>query len=189
MRHLLLLTSLALSILLYSCAASLNTFSEYDKNTDLKNYKTYAWLPSTDSSLNKLMMMNFGNLIINSSNEELTKKGMIPDLKNPDAVFRFNLGVEQKVKYSQSPTLSVGVGIGGPFYYGGVAVPVAGGNITASKVNEAFLYITMFDTHSGNVLWTGGARKSVNNSTDSQKDVRLAVKAIFARLPIRHKSK
>lgn len=187
-----MLSTFALTIFLFSCTGSLNTFADYDKYTDLNKYKSYAWLTPGDSlganPKNHQVELMYSKAIEYASNEILKKKGMILDANNPECLFKFSMGFEQKTTYSQSPTLSVGVAVGGPYYYGGVAVPVAGGNVTEQHAAEAFLYIQMFDTHTGALLWTGGARKMVDNSADSEKNIKLALNAIFSKLKIRHKA-
>jgi hypothetical protein len=118
---------------------------------------------------------------------------MVLDTKNPDAVFRFRMGITNMMEYSQSPTLSVGVGVGygyGPTgYYGGVSVPVAGGTVTEKRVAEAFLIIEMFETKTGYILWTGGARKTTEADGDNAKNMKLALHSVFSRLPVKHKTK
>jgi hypothetical protein len=45
----------------------------------------------------------------------------------------------------------------------------------------------MFETKSGGLLWTGGANKVVDNSANTEKNMKLALNAIYAKLPIRHR--
>jgi hypothetical protein len=194
MKQILILSSFALTLLLVSCTGSINTFGEYSKSVDFTKYKTYAWIPSNNPDLNGQSVEHmYGKLVTSFSNTELQKKGMILDTAQPDALFRFTMGIQNQVKYSQSPTLSVGVGVGYgygygmPGYYAGAAVPVAGGNITETRADEASVIIEMFETKTGYILWTGGARKTIDNSADSKKNMQLALHSIFERLPIRHK--
>lgn len=194
MKQILILSSFALTFLLFSCTGSINTFGEYSKSIDFTKYKTYAWIPSESTDINTQSVERMVGKMVNSiSNEELKKKGMVLDAEKPDAVFRFSMGVKNQVQYSQSPTVSVGVGVGYgygygmPGYYGGAVVPVAGGNITETRADEATLVIEMFETSTGYILWTGGARKTIDNSADSEKNMRLALHSIFERLPIKHK--
>jgi hypothetical protein len=191
MKRILTLTSVAFTLLLFSCSSALNTFSESDKSTDFQKYTTYAWLPPDTSAANIHIAAEkmYGNLIVANSNEELKKKGMVLDNKNPDAVFRFSFGLNSKVEYRQSPTVSIGVGYGGPGYYAAAAVPVAGGNVTAHRADEVFLIIEMLDTKTGYVIWTSGIRKNVDNTGDSKKNLKLAIQSIFSRLKIKHKQK
>lgn len=194
-----LLAGIALIIILQSCSGGMNTFADYDMNINLNKYKSYAWLSPGDSlnpnPKNQQIELMYSKAVMYAANDNLKKKGMILEPQNPDAVFKFNIGVERKIAYSQSPTVNVGVAVGGlayyggPGYYGGVSVPVSGGNIKESCADEAFIYIQMFDTKSGALLWTGGARKTIDNSADSQKNIQLAMNAVFARLKIKHKVK
>ncbi len=156
----------------------------------MDKYKTYAWIPPSDSSLRgEAIMRMYGKLVKSASDGELKKKGLVQDEEHPDAVFRFRLGIKKQIQYSQSPTLSVGVGYGGLGYYAGAYVPVAGGNIRETRADEAYISFEMFDTKTGYLLWSGGARKTVDNSADSEKNTRLAIQSVFSRLPIRHKIK
>ena len=196
MKQSFVIAAFAALIILSSCSGSLNTYDEYSKSIDFSKYKTYAWIPSDDTNLNNQSVERmFGKMVTTFSDEELKKKGMVLDTKNPDAVFRFRMGIEDMMKYSQSPTLSVGVGVGygygygGPGYYAGASVPVAGGTVTEKRVAEAFLIIEMFETSTGYILWTGGARKTTEADGDNAKNMKLALHSVFSRLPVKHKAK
>jgi len=128
MKQLLILTTFVLIQLLTSCSSTLDSFSEYDKSTDFNIYKSYAWLPSdtTLANTNRDAEKIYGKMIVSYSNEELKKKGMVQDNKNPDALFRYSFGLNHKVEYKQSPTVSVGVAYADPFYYTAASVPVSG---------------------------------------------------------------
>ncbi|MEI8047052.1 MAG: DUF4136 domain-containing protein [Bacteroidota bacterium] len=203
MKRLLLIATLSTTLLFYSCTSSLNTYAEYDKNTDLNKYKTYSWVApgdgNTDNPQNQQMELTYSKLVLYASNDCLKKKGMVLDNENPDAIFKFGMGIDAKMAYKQAPTVSVGVAVaapgygygyyGGPGYYGGVSVPVSGGQITEHRADEAFIYVQMFDTKTQALLWTSGARKTIDNAADSQKNLTLALQSIFSSLKIKHKGK
>jgi hypothetical protein len=168
----------------------MQTFSDRDTRFDLKNYKTYAWIAPGDSVFNRERPDKyFDQLIIRSADAELTKKGMKLDVNAPDALFMYDTQVAEKIKYTQSPTVSVGVGFAGPGYYVGGMAPVAGGQVTASSYEEGTLVINMFDTKSGGKIWHGGAVKTIDGSTDLDRTVQTAVHYIYMRLPLKVKSK
>ncbi|HTE29623.1 MAG TPA: DUF4136 domain-containing protein [Chryseolinea sp.] len=187
------LTTLALlcsTLLFLSCAESIQTFSDHDTKVDLKTYKTYAWVAPGDSVLNaKRKDKLYGGLIVHASDIELGKKGMTVDTSAPDALFMFETQLEDKVAYSQSPTVSVGVGYGGPGYYVGGSAPIAGGQITSSEYQDGMMIMNMYDRKTGNLIWRGGAKKSLDSASDVEEVIQAAVKAIFARLPIANKGK
>lgn len=179
-----------LVIFLSSCSESVHTFSDHDTKVDLQQYKTYAWIAPGDTVLNARRKDKlFGGYIVRVSDEELSKKGMVVNTTHPDAVFMFETQVEERVEYSQTPTMSVGVGYGGPGYYVGGSVPVAGGEIKSKQVQDGMLTFTMYDTKSGDVLWTGGTSETLTNSDDVEEVIKKAVKQIFFKFPIRHKTK
>jgi hypothetical protein len=191
MKRIIIFPVILMIILLYSCSTGFQISSDYVRGTDFKKFKTYAWL-APDSSLtdNDDLSVMLGNMIMNSSNTELKKKGMVLDSENPDALFSFKIGTEVVTSYSQSPSLSVGIGVGGPGYYVGGSVPVAGGDLVASSSQTAVLSIQMFDFKTSEAIWFGGARKTVDPiGSNIQKNLQMALHNMFYRLPVRHKVK
>lgn len=176
--------------LVFSFQGRAQVFSDYDGKVDFSKYKTYAWLAPGDSILNRQRPDKlFGGFIMNTTNQELKNKGMAIDTVQPSAIFIFHTKVQEKIKYTQSPTLSVGIGVAGPGYYAGGMAPVAGGDIRESYYQNGAIAFEMFDTKTGHLLWTGGDKKDFTNSEDIQKMITTAVKKIFKKLPIKAKKK
>ncbi len=178
-----------LSILLYSCGTIMQTYSYKAKGVDLDTYKTYAWV-NLDHFVdeNKEGEKRYARYILDLANAELLKKGFVLDIENPDAVFQFDTQIENKVKYNQSPTVSVGVGFGGPGYYVGGAMPVSGGQITQSNYEEGVLTVEMFEPKTGKLVWRGWAQEEISFETDMEADLKMAVRNIFMKLPVKHKN-
>jgi len=184
----LLLFALVLVLYLSSCATTVETFSERDYKYNLRNYKTYAWLAPGDTSFNSPRPEKlFGEFIMQSANTELKKKGMVIDTLRPDAIFVYETYIEDKVKYSQSPTVSVGVGFAGPGYYVGGAVPVTGGEVYSTTYTEGSLVVDMYDARTGNRIWRGGAVSALAVTTNMQETIQTAMNYIFQRLPVKHR--
>jgi hypothetical protein len=185
----LIIFSLILS-LFFSMPGHAQVFSDYDGKVDFSKYKTYAWIAPGDSIFNRHRPDKlFGGFIMHTANQELKSKGMAVDTIQPAAIFMFHTKVEDKTKYTQSPTLSVGIGVAGPGYYVGGMAPVAGGEIKESYYQNGALAFEMFDTQSGHLIWTGGDKKDFTNSDDIQKMITTSVKKIFKKLPIKAKKK
>lgn len=182
--------ALLLSFGLFSCGTIMQTYSYKAKGVDLDSYKTYAWVNLDRlEEANKQGQKRYARYILDLANEELQKKGFKLDVENPDAVFQFDTQIENRVKYSQSPTVSVGVGFGGPGYYMGGSVPVSGGQVTQSSYEEGVLSIEMFEPKTGKLLWRGWAQEEISFETDLESDLRMAVRNIFMKLPVKHKEK
>jgi hypothetical protein len=115
------------------------------------------------------------------------------DTLKPDAIFVFGTQVHEIVKYSQSATLSVGVGVGMPGYYPGGgyyvggSVPVAGGKVTASTSEDGILSFTMYDTQTTKMVWAANTEKTFKMSDDLTKIIGDATKKIFKKFPIKPK--
>lgn len=179
-----------LSLILYSCGSIMQTYSYKAKGVDLDNYKTYAWVNLEHYvDQNKEGEKRYARYILDLANAELLKKGFVLDVENPDAVFQFQTEIENKVQYNQSPTVSVGVGFGGPGYYVGGAMPVSGGQITQSMYEEGVLTVEMFEPKTGKLIWRGWAQEEISFETDMESDLKMAVRNIFMKLPVKHKEK
>ena len=180
--------------MLISCSESLHTDAWRAPGADFKKYKAYAWVVPGDTILNGIRKDKlFAGSIEFSTNEELKKKGMVKVARQPDVVFMFDTQTKEGVLYEQGATLSVGVAVsvpsyyGGPGYYVGASAPVAGGKVTAVPFQEGTLIIEMFDTRTRQLVWRGWAQKAIRNSSDINQEIKLAVKYILYKLPVKHK--
>jgi len=159
---------------------------DYDTHLDFTKYKTYAWLAPGDSVLNRDRADKlFGGYITYYANQELKARGMKLVTENPDAVFLFFTSVDEITRYSQSATLSVGVGVGGPGYYVGGAAPVAGGKITATTEEDGSLKYVMYDTQTRKLVWSGQANKTFKMSDDIKKIINDYTVRIFKKFPVK----
>lgn len=183
-------TGLFISLLAFmaSCSSSIQTSSMTTKGAELKKYKTYAWVkPSNPDDETRKDDKLYSGLILELANAELKKKGFRLDTENPDAVFGFDTKVEERIKYTQNPYVTVGVGFGGPGYYGGYSAPVSGGQFVGHETVQGMLFIEMFDTKTQKLLWRGWAEEEITHKNDVEADIKKAVKHIFIRLPVKHK--
>lgn len=159
-----------------------------DRNTqlDFTQIKTYAWLAPGDSVLNRYRHDKlYCGAITLAANQELASRGLKMSTENPDAILMFYTGVEEITKYSQSPTLSVGVGVAGPGYYVAGYAPVAGGEITATTVEDGTLKFVMYDTGTKKIIWTGMVSKQFKMSDDIEKIVMDYTVKIFKKYPLK----
>ena len=165
-----------------------SVYTDYDTKADFKQYKTYAWLAPGDSVLNgKRLDKVYAGYIMHSANNELKEKGMVMSTDHPDAIFIFGTQVRDKTEYSQSPTLSIGVGVAGPGYYMAGSAPVAGGQITETTVTDGALTFDMYDGKTGKLVWAGGANKTFGIADDVEKIIADYSKKILKKLPIKIK--
>lgn len=182
------LMSIALNLFAYASNAQ-SVFSDHDTKADFKKYKTYAWMAPGDTVLNgRRKDKIYGGYIMYAANLELKNKGMKMDTIQPDAIFIFSTTVEEKIEYSQSPTLSVGVGVAGPGYYVASSAPIAGGEITEKQMEDGVLSYNMYDAKTHALIWNGGVKKTFSASMDDiEALISKYTKMIFKKLPIKIK--
>ncbi|MBP9924726.1 MAG: DUF4136 domain-containing protein [Cyclobacteriaceae bacterium] len=168
------------------CAQSVKT--DYDTQTDFKKFKTYAWLAPGDSVLNRERLDKvYGGTITYAANQELKSRGLKIDTLQPDAIFVFYTSTDEIIQYSQSPTLSIGVGVAGPGYYVGGSAPVAGGKITETSMEDGSLKYSMYDTQTKKLVWSGSVEKTFNRADDIPKMLSDYTTRIFKKSPIKKK--
>lgn len=164
--------------------------TDYNTSIDFSKYKTYSWLAPGDTVLNKYRTEKvYAGLITHTANEELAARGLRQVNEQPDAIFIFYTSVEEFTKYSESATLSVGVGVAGPGYYVGGSAPVAGGKITATEMEDGSLSYAMYDVKTRKLIWSGRVDKKFKQSEDVQKLITYNTKLIFKKLPIKKQKK
>ena len=162
--------------------------SDYDRSTDFKKFKTYAWLAPGDSVFNRYRSEKlYGGYITYAANLELTNRGLKIDTLRPDAVFVFDTMVKDFTKYSQGATLSVGMAVAGPGYYVAGSAPVAGGKITETTVTGGSYVLAMYDGENGKLVWQCRAKKTFDMADDIQKMIGDLTKRMFKKLPIKNK--
>ena len=167
-------------------AWSQSVTSDYNTQLDFKKFKTYAWLAPGDSVLNRYRHDKlYSGAITYAANMELSKRGLKMDTINPQAIFIFYTSVEEITEYSQSPTLSVGVGVAGPGYYVAGSAPVAGGKITASTVEDGSMKFVMYDTETKKLVWSGMVSKKFKMSDDVEKIIMDYTVKIFKKYPVK----
>ncbi len=178
--------ALLLCVVLIGPLKAQSVKSDYDTQIDFKQFKTYAWLASGDSVLNRERIdKTYGGTITYAANQELKKRGLTLTNEQPDAVVMFLTSVEEITTYSQSPTLSIGVGVAGPGYYVGGSAPVAGGKITASTSEDGSLKYMVYDTSTGKLVWSGAVHKTFKMSDDIEKLLRDNTVKIFKKYPVK----
>lgn len=132
----------ALPLLLAACAApAIKITSEEMLDKGYGSYKTYAFIPTTDTMYGKMLNRAvFVPALIKEATEQLEKRGFKLDTLHPDVLFTYHLvlarnydaSAEQKVVYNQQvssaasmPTSMYGYGYGTGTYPG---ITIGGGS-------------------------------------------------------------
>ena len=171
-----------------SACSTLKTQTYLAQGADLSSYQTYAWINLKHYlGENEENKRRYAQFILEHADAKIKEKGYVLDTINPQVVFQFDTKIEHRVAYHQTPTVSVGMGFGGPGYYVGGAVPVAGGNVVQNEFDQGILKIELLDTQSGRLLWRGTAEEKIGFETDLEADLNQAINTIFTKFQVKKK--
>jgi hypothetical protein len=141
-----------LFFILSSCGSSISVYSDFDRNTDFSQYKTYAF---HKKSIDKVQISELDKRrILQAIESELGKKGMTKS-ESPDLLIGIFTKEREEVDVNQYYNNWGygwgygwrGYGYGYPYYWGGY--PYVSSSI------EGTLFIDFIDTKKNELVWQG----------------------------------
>lgn len=166
---------LLLLFVLASCS-SVRVASDFDKNADFNQYKTYAFFKS---GIDKVEISDLDKRrILTSIDRELAAKGFTKS-ENPDILVNIFTKSRQQVDVTQ---FNAGWGYGwgwgwNPWMWGGR-------NTTVSTSTEGTLYIDLVDAKKKELVWQGeGVGVLTQNSKKKEERIQEFVQKILATYP------
>jgi hypothetical protein len=175
--------------------------SEKTKGVEFKNYKTYAWLATKDTSTyTKLASKSTVESALTSAViQQLSSRGMTLDTVNPDCLFTYSLVLNKTYQVGQEPPpVYAPQSNAGPlpgqynmYYY--VPASTANydpalyqGSLKVSTFRDGTLVIDMLDRKENKIVWRSSAQGQVNEK--ERQGVRPTVNQIipimFKKFPI-----
>lgn len=165
-----------------SCGPSLKVTTDYDKNANFAQYKTFSIYHSEKMS-DAISQLN-QTRIINAIRAEMTKKGFQevsanPDLLvNPVAIFKDRMAVSSTTDY---------YGYGGayrPYYWGGGMGVSGTTNYNVQHYKDGSLIVDIVDANTKNLVWQGIGNKEIDGPVkDPDTKIPQAIASIMAGFP------
>jgi hypothetical protein len=144
-------------------AAAQKVYVDYDRSAVGKDYKTFAWGPTPETSLEKESPLMHSR-IKNAIEHYLTEGGLIEDTKNPDLYVTYHTNSKEEV---QLHTTSLGYGYGGGWgwspYWGG-AMGMGSTTTTTSTYERGSLIIDIWEAKEQKAIWRGTAEAVVKDN-------------------------
>lgn len=163
-----------LLLVLASCA-SVRTASDFDKNVDFTQYKTFAFFKS---GIDKVEVSDLDKKrILRAIEEQLVAKGFTKS-DNPDLLVNIFTKAREQVDVNQfNNGWGYGWGYGwNPYMWGG--------RTTVSSYTEGTLFIDLIDAKKKELIWQGeGTSVLTENSGDKEKRINEFVAEILAQYP------
>ena len=151
-----------------SSCCSVRVASDFDKNAEFTQFKTYAFYKN---GIDKVEISDLDKKrILRSIDEVMASKGFTKS-DNPDILVNFFTKSREQVNVNQ-----FGYGFGwGPFW---------GGHTTAYTDTEGTLYIDLIDAKKKEMVWQGqGAGSISENAKDKDAMIKNFVSKILAQYP------
>jgi hypothetical protein len=178
---------LAASAILVLNSCSGTSHIEKADDVSFSRYRTFGWAPADSSH------QHHGNDIIDANikkmiTEELEKKGMQKNDRNPDILLEYNVSVEKDSRrvsnpvYS-SPTIQ-------PFYnpytrrISNIYIPsqLMGYNNYEVAVQNGLLTINMYDARNKKLIWQGWSENELRKGNITTPEVKQNVHMILKKL-------
>lgn len=149
----------AVTIFVLTSCASVRVSSDFDRQANFPEYKTFAFLKE---GIDKVEISDLDKKrILRNIEAELTKKGLTLTTENPDILVNFFT----KERERQEIYNNIGFGWGwGPFGFG------TGYNVS-QPITEGTLFIDIINAEKKDLIWQG---KGVGTLSDYNKEDRVA---------------
>ena len=164
-----------LLLLILSSCTSVNVYTDFDKNAEFSQYKTFAF---QKSGIDKVQISDLDKKrILHAIDAELSKKGMTKS-DTPDLLINFFTKEKEQVDVNQ---FSMGWGYGwgfgwNPYLWGGQ-------NIVSTSI-EGTLFIDLIDAKKKELIWQGeGVGYLTRRSSDKEARINEFVAKILEQYP------
>ena len=184
-RTLLPLLGAATLLALGGCASAPEVRVDYDRTADFASYQTFGFASPLGTDRGGYQSVISQHLKA-STQREMEARGMRLDSAAPQLLINFNATLNDKLRVSTMPYMTMGIGYYG--YRGGMysAWPLYADQTVVTQYREGTLNIDVVDAARKQLVWEGVVTNSV-----TQKDldniaaaIDSAVTAAFAKFPI-----
>ena len=196
---LLICASMIVLVACYSPTANLYQ-SEKTPGVEFKSYKTYAWLPTKDTSFTKLASRTtVESALAQAVSQQLNARGMQFDSLTPDCLFTYSLILTKtyEVRPAPPPVYAPNSNAGAlpgqynMYYY----VPASTayynpdlyeGSMKVATFRDGTLVIDMIDRKTNKIVWRTSAQGKVNEKDRQgvRPTINEVVPAMFKKFPI-----
>jgi len=168
---------------------------EKDDTVNFSNYKTYAWVSSSESQSeqDQKPISLTEQRVRKAENAELAKEGWREVKNRPDVLLSYDVLVEKSLKEDNSPVYSR------PYTrylfnpYTRRFVPIyypsqfLGYDYDQREIREGTITISMVDAKTNKTIWQGWTTDEVNSKNLTSKEIESSVKSIFRKFDVASK--
>ena len=164
-RAMLIKIGVVMAVALVACAVTLaqDVKSNYMPGTDFSKYHTYKWINIEGGAHpNQIVDAQIKQAV----DAQLATKGLTKtDNEKADMYVGYQIAVDQEKQWNA-------YGMGGGLRWGGM------GTATSSTINVGTLVLDMYDPGTKQLVWTGNATKTIDPSSNQEKNQKNLNKAM-----------
>ncbi|WP_316801911.1 DUF4136 domain-containing protein [Pedobacter nototheniae] len=186
---------LSLTICLTSCS-TYDYFSVSNKPVNAQHYKTYAWIPESQTKTTSAYNNDIASdKIVDVASAEMDKRGFSMNNTAPDLLLKYTVDVNKQnvtyndpVYYNPPARLMPRVGYykGRHVYYYTYTDPLpvyVGSRARHMQIKEGSIVIDIIERKTSKLIWRGWAQGEVSNPEKAINDIPMVVANIFKKLP------
>lgn len=189
--HILLLFTVA--FLTYSCGSQVKTTNP--ENTNLDNYKTFAYLPNTGFNTSQTEPdQDINKVVIETVNMNMENAGYTLNTQNPDLLVLINstTNIEENQKteaeyasYPYDPGVTAVSPLYSNYFYPGFANfgPITGYDVNTYQYQEGAVDINLVDSKTKELVWSGQTSGAIVNAASLEAQEEL-INQIFSEFPV-----
>jgi hypothetical protein len=186
-----LLVAGAALLVLGACASAPEVRADFDRTADFSRYTTFGFASPLGTDRDGYQSIVSQHLK-EATTREMQARGLRLDTSAPQLLVNFNATLNDKLRVSSAPTVTMGVGMGGRRGYYGYragmysAWPMYSDPTTVTQYKEGTLNIDVVDAARKQLVWEGVVTDSVTHKTidNVQAAIDTAVAAAFAKYPV-----
>ena len=171
------------------CASGPEVRSEFDRNVDFTQYKTFGFVAplGTDRTGYQSIVSQY---LMAATEREMAARGVRLATTAPQLLVNFNAALDEKLRVTTVPGPSMGLGVGRGYYgyRGGLysTWPMYRDETIVTPYQEGTLNIDVVDAARKQMVWEGVVRGTVTQKAidNLQASIDAAVAAAFAKYPV-----
>lgn len=186
---------------LLTACTSRKVYSDYVEGIDFNQFKTFAWLPSTEGDSSEDL---YNNEIVISNiqkqvNDEMKARGLEVNTENPDLLILLHLNFQQREELVRTPIYSsynyyypgfyAGPGYPYYYYYYNTVPSISGYDIRPVEFTQGTIVVDVVRAETKELIWRGWSETRIDDPEKFKKQIQKTVQGIYKEYPVRRPKK
>jgi hypothetical protein len=184
---------------IFAACSNYTYYGVGNSTVNISKYRTFAWLPPIDKA--KTIDDITDEKITTEATDQLEKRGLVLKSSRPDALVRYTVMIDDKVRTFNDPQYvytrggyypRLGYYRGNRYMYYSYRQPFpvyVGEDVEQVPYKQGTLIIDLIDGKTKKVIWRGYGVGEVSNPETAYKDIPKVVEGIIKKLPLNAISK